>query len=52
MFFLLFANNLQPACMCIIHIFSCFVFLVCRAFLTRASDSEDCVNTSHVFDIK
>ena len=37
---------------CIIHILACFVFLVCRAFLTWASDSEDCANTSHVFDIK
>ena len=36
----------------IIHILSCFVFLVCRAFLTWASGSEDFANTSYVFDIK
>ena len=34
-------------CTCVIHILSCFVFLVCRAFLTWASGSEDCANTSH-----
>ena len=33
-------------CICIIHILSCFVFLVSRAFLTRASGLEDCANTS------
>ena len=34
-------------CACIIQILSCFVFLVCRAFLTWASGSEDCANTSY-----
>ena len=33
-------------CICIIHILSCFVFLVSRAFLTWASGLEDCANTS------
>ena len=40
-------------CICIVYILSCFVFLVCRAFLTLDKRStEDCANTSYVFDIK
>ena len=39
-------------CICIIHILSCFVFLVCRTFSTWDSGSEDYTNTSYIFGIK